>query len=135
MINGHAADRAELLVAPLPRSDVAGIDPVLVERPRAVGKPRQQQVTVVMEIADQRCGAAGVEHALLDFRDRRRRFRPVDRHPHHLGSRFGQIDTLLRGRSGVGRIGQRHRLHDDRRAAANLDVADSYASRPVQLHQ
>ena len=48
------ADRRELLVAPLAGADVAGIDPVLVERARAVGKLRQQEVAVVVEVADER---------------------------------------------------------------------------------
>ena len=34
--------------------------------------------------------------------------------------------------AGVGRVGHRHRLHDDRRAAADLDAADADADRAVQ---
>ena len=51
-----AADRRELLVAPLAGADVAGIDAVLVERLRAVGIAREQQVAVVVEVADERRG-------------------------------------------------------------------------------
>ena len=38
------------------------------------GISAQQQVTVVMEVADERRTAARVEHALLDLRDGRRGF-------------------------------------------------------------
>ena len=46
------ADRGELLVAPLAVADVAGIDAVFVERLRAIGIFRQEDVAVVMKIAD-----------------------------------------------------------------------------------
>ncbi len=64
----HFADGGELFVAALPGADVAGIDAVFVERARAIGIFREQHVAVVMEIADHRNVAAGIEHALLDFR-------------------------------------------------------------------
>ena len=67
VIARDAADRRELLVAALAGADVAGIDAVLVERRRAVGVARQQQVAVVVEVADERRRDAGVEHPLLDL--------------------------------------------------------------------
>ena len=76
---------------------------------------------------------AGVEHALLDLGHGRRRFGQVDRDPHHLGAGLGQLDALLRGARGVGGVGHRHRLDDDRRAAADLDGADAHADGPVQF--
>ena len=97
------------------------------------GIPRQQQMAVVVEVADERRRAAGVEHPLLDLGDRGRRFRQVDRDAHHLRSGLGQLDALLRRRRGVGRIGHRHRLDDDRRAAADLDAADADADGLVKL--
>ena len=134
-LDRHLADRRELLVAASAGADVAGIDPVLVERLGALGEPGQQQVTVVVEVADERRGAAGVEHALLDFRHRRRRLGNVDRDAHHLRSRFGELDALRRRRARVRRIGHRHRLDDDRRAAADLDAADFYADGLVELDE
>ena len=67
------ADRRELLVAALAGADVAGIDAVLVERHRTVRISREQQVAVVVEIADERRGHTGVEHPLLDLRNGARR--------------------------------------------------------------
>ena len=69
VIAGDSADRGELFVAALAGADVAGIDAVLVESASAVGIFGQQDVAVVVEIADERSFAAGVEHALLDFGD------------------------------------------------------------------
>ena len=68
----------------------------------------------------------------LDLGHRLRGFRQVDGHPHHLGAGFGQLDALLRGGRGIRRVGHRHRLHDDGRAAAHLDVADADAHGAVK---
>ena len=77
----------------------------------------------------------GVEHALLDLGNRGRRLGQVHGDAHHLRSGFGQLDALLRRRSRIGRVGHRHRLHDDRRAAADLDAADLHAHGLVQLQR
>ena len=92
-------------------------------------------MAVVVEVADQRRRAAGVEHPLFDVGHRGGRFGQVHRHPHELGSGLGQLDALLRRRARVGGVGHRHRLDDDRRAAADLDVTDLHAHRLVELHQ
>ncbi len=131
----HLADGRELLVAAPAGADVAGIDAVLVERLGARREPGQQQVTVVVEIADQRRRATGVEHALLDLGHSRRRLGDVDGDPHHLRAGFRELDALCRRRARVRRIGHRHRLDDDRRAAADLDAADFHADGLVELDQ
>ena len=64
----------------------------------------------------------GVEHALFDFGHRRGRFGHVDGDAHHLGARLPQLDALPRGRRRIRRVGHRHRLDDDGRAAADGDV-------------
>ena len=132
VVDRDLADGGELLVAPLAGADVAGIDAVLVERRRAVGKARQQEVTVVVEVADQRRGAAGIEHALLDLGHRRGRFGKVHGDAHHLRPRLPQLDALLRGPLRIRRVGHRHRLHDDRRAAAHACTVADLAN---TLHQ
>ena len=86
-----------------------------------------------MEVADERGSDAGVEHALLDLGNRGRGLGQVHRDADHLGSRLGQLDALLRRRRGIRRVGHRHRLHDDRGAAADLDGADADADRLVNL--
>ena len=86
-----------------------------------------------MEVADQRRGDAGVEHAPLDLGNRGRGLGQVDRDADHLGSRLGQLDALLGRAGGIRGVGHRHRLDDDRRTAADLDAADANADRPVNL--
>ena len=133
VVDRDLADGGELFVAPLAGADVAGIDPVLVERPRAVGIARQQQVAVVVKVADQRRRAAGVEHALLDLGHRGRRLGHVDGDPHHLRAGLPQLDALLRRALGIGRVGHGHRLHDHGGAAAHHDVADLHADGSMPL--
>ena len=135
VIDGHLADGGELFIAATAGADVAGIDAVLVERRGAVRVAREQEVAVVVEVADERCGAAGVEHPLLDLGDGGSRFRQVDRDAHEFGPGLGQLDALLRRGGRVGRVGHRHRLDHDGRAAANLHVADLDADGLVEPHR
>ena len=86
-VTRHGADRRELLVAPLPRPDVARVDPVLVERPRHLRVFRQEGVPVVVEVADERHVAARVEEPLLDLGHGPRGLVDVHRHAHELGAR------------------------------------------------
>ena len=125
------ADGRELLVAALAVADVAGIDAVLVERAGAFGIFRQQDVAVVVKIADERNVAAGVEQALLDFGDGRGGFGHVDGDADEFGAGLGEFEALLRGGGHVGRVRVGHGLDDDGRAAADLDFADLYADRVV----
>ena len=76
---------------------------------------------------------AGVEHALLDLGHRRRGLGQVDGDAHHLGAGLGQLDALLRRRLRIRGVRHRHRLHDDGRAAADLDGADPDADGPMKL--
>ena len=132
VVDGHLADGGELLVPPPAGADVAGIDPVLVERGCAGRVAGEQQVAVVVEVADERRGAAGVEHALLDLGDGRRRLGEVDGDAHQLGARLGQLDALPCRGGRIRRVGHGHRLDDDRRAAADQDIPDLDADRLVQ---
>ena len=43
---------------------------------------------------------------------------------HHLRAGFRQLDALGGSRARIGGIGHRHRLHDDRRASADLHAAN-----------
>ncbi len=120
----HFADRRELLVAALAVAHVAGIDAVLVERAGAIGILGEQDVAVVVKIADDGSVAARVEQTLLDFRHRGRRFRHVHGDANQFRSGLGEFEALLRGGGDVGGVGVGHRLDDDGRAAAHLHLAD-----------
>ena len=135
LVGGDLADRGELLVAPPARPDVARVDPVLVERARAVGVAGQQEVAVVVEVADERGVAAGIEQAALDLGHGGRGFGQVHRDAQQFRSRAGQFETLLRGGRDVGRVGVAHRLDDDGRPAADLDLADPHPDRLVPCHR
>ena len=133
VIDRHLADRRELLVAPASGPDVSRVDAVLVERGRALGKLRQQEMPVVVEVADERRVASGVDHPLLDLGHRRGRLRQVDGDAHHFRSGFGQLDTLNGRRARVGGVRHRHRLDDDGRAATHLNAPDFHADRFVEF--
>ncbi len=91
-------------------------------------------MAVVVEVTNERRLAAGVEHPLFDFRNRRCRILDVDGHPHHVRTGRRELDALLRGGFGIRRVGKRHRLHDDRRAAADLDAPHFHAHRFVKTN-
>ena len=76
-----------------PCAHIAGINPVFIERRRAVGIFRQQHMPVVMKIADDRHIAAGIQQPLLDFRHRRRRFRHVHGDAHQFRPRLRQFQS------------------------------------------
>ena len=97
MIARDRADGGELFVAPLAGAHVAGIDAVLVQCRGRCGIFGEQHVAVVVEIADERGFAAGVQHALLDLGHGRGGFGHVHRDAHQLGASLRQLDALLRG--------------------------------------
>ena len=137
VIDRDLADGRELLVAPLAGADVAGIDAVLVERvartrgsaSAAGGRCSESRRSAARCSRRRACGclisgtAAAASGRLT-----------VTRTISEPG--LPQLDALLRGRAGIRRVGHRHRLHDDGRAAADGDVADLHAdgAMPLALH-
>ena len=117
MVHRDPDDGGEVLV-PVLGPDVAGIDPVLGERAGAGGVLGQEQVPVVVEVADDRR-----VHLADDVGDRARRLVVVDRHPDQLAAGLVK-GAHLGNRSGdVGGVGVGHGLDDDRAGAAHLDAA------------
>ena len=111
--DGDLDDRGELLVAAL-GADVARVDAVLGQRRRRVRVLRQQEVAVVVKVADERHGHAERVELGADDRHRLGGGVVVDRDPHQLGAGVRQLRDLDRGRIGIGGVGVRHRLHHDR---------------------
>ena len=124
VVDRDLADRRELLVAPDTLPDISRVDAVLVEGPRAVGVLRQEDVPVVVEVADERSVGPGVEHALLDLGNGGRRLGDVDRDPDHLRAGASELDALGGGGLDVHRVGVRHRLDDHGGPAADHHLAD-----------
>src|SRR6185503_20894316 len=124
-LDGALDHGGELLVAPGAAADVAGVDAVLGERLRARRVLREQLVPVEMEVADQRHAAADRVEPIADAGHGRRRLGRVHGDAHQLRAGARQLLDLARGGLRVLGVGIGHRLHDDRRAAA-----DGYASHP-----
>ncbi len=121
----------ELRVVLRALADVAGIDPVLGERLRAVGVLAQQLVAVEMEIADERNAAAVGIESLADRGHGGGGLLGVDGDPHQFGTGRGERLDLGDGCADVGGIGVGHRLHHDGRAAADGDVTHARRARAV----
>ena len=72
------ADGGELFIAALACANVAGVDTIFIERLGAVGIFCEQDVAVVMEIADDWYGAACGQETILNFGNGGCGFRNID---------------------------------------------------------
>src|SRR5439155_23593250 len=117
LVDRDLDDGAEVVVAAF-GPDVARVDAVFRQRPRALGILGQQQVAVVVKVADDRNVYGGD-----DGGDRARRLIRVHRHADELAAGRVQRAHLRRGRGDVGGVGVGHRLDDDWMGAAHLHAA------------
>ena len=129
--NGVFDHHGELRIALAALADVAGIDPVFGECAGAFRKFGQQLVAVEMKIANQRNGASLLVERGADRRHGGGSLRRVDGDAHDLRARLGECAHLRHGGGNVYGIGVGHRLHDDRRTAADRDGADHDLPRPA----
>jgi hypothetical protein len=119
----HLEDRLEVLVAPL-GPHVARVDAVLGERRRHLGVLGQQEVPVVMEVANDGDGHVPVRESRDDLGYRLCRRLVVHGHAHQLAAGLGQGCDLLHGRVHIGGVGVGHRLDHDGMARPHGDIAD-----------
>jgi hypothetical protein len=116
----------ELLVAPRPLADVAGIDAQLGQCLGASRMLGEELVAVEMEIADQRHIDIHLHQALPDLRHGGGGLAGIDRDAHQFGARARQLCHLhCRGEDILG-IGVGHRLDDHgcgRRRTADADFS------------
>ncbi len=117
--DGDLDDLAELQVALVLEADIAGIDAIFVERFGAGRMIGEQLMADVMEVADQRRRDPSGAQAVADMGHGGGGLVAIDRDAHQLRACPRQSRDLARGRLDVGGVGVGHRLHDDRRAAAN----------------
>ena len=90
---------------------------------RAVGgKLFQQQMAVIVEVADDGHTQPALVEALDDMRNRRGGFVVVDRDAHDLRAGQSERRSLLDGALNVPRVGVGHRLHDDRKLPADANL-------------
>ena len=123
LLDGDLDDRAEVLVAAL-AADVARVDAVLGQRARALGILREQQVPVVVEVADDRDVDADVGEARDDLGNGRCGLLVVHRDANELRAGGASAATCAAVAARVGGVGVRHRLHDDRMRRSHGDGAD-----------
>ena len=119
MPDRHFDDLRELPVALVLEADIAGIDPVFVERLGAGGMLGEQFVADIVEVADQRDRHAHPREPVADMRHGGGGLVAVDRDAHEFGAGAGERGDLARGALDVGGVGVGHGLDDDRGAAAD----------------
>ena len=115
---------------------VPGIDPVLGQGRGGLRVLREQQVPVVVEVADDRDVHAQAADLADDLGHRGGGRLRVHRDPDELGAGMGQPGDLDRGRVRIGRVRVRHRLDDDRVGAPDEHATHVHADRraPSGLH-
>src|SRR5262249_54246884 len=91
VVHRDFADGRKLFVTALARADVAGIDAVFVERFGTVWIFGEENVAVVMEVADDGDVAARVEKALFDFGNGGSGFWDVYGPANDFGASFGEF--------------------------------------------
>ena len=116
---------AEIRVAGLADAGVAGIDAVLGQIARALGILRQQNVPVVVEVADDGHADALLVELLDDVGNGCGRLVIVHGDAHQFRPGAGQCRDLLHGRGDVGGIGIGHGLHHNRCIRPHAHAADN----------
>ncbi len=123
VLGGDLDHLGELGVALGALPHIARIDAVFRQRLRALGIVAQQQVAVVVEVADQRHIDFHAVELGADRRYGRCCFRRVHGDAHDLGAGTRQLLDLDRGADRIGGIGIGHRLDDDGCIAADPHLA------------
>ena len=125
VLDGNTNHGAEIVVMLLADVDIAGIDAVLGEKPGAVGKLGQQQMAVVVEVADDGNGNALRFESPEDIGQGGGGGVRVDRDTDEFRSRASERRNLTDGRGGVRRVRVGHGLNDDRMRSADQYASDS----------
>ena len=124
VLDGNLDHGAEVVVVAAAHADVAGIDAVLGQGAGALGVLLQQDVSVVVKVANDGDGNPELIELLDNARDGGSGSVIVHRDAHQFRSGAGQGRSLLDGAFDVGGIGIGHRLHDHGGIAAHLHLAD-----------
>ncbi len=116
---------AEVGVAGLSNAGVAGIDAVLGQIARALGIFRQQNVTVVVEVADDGDADALLIELFDDVGNGGGSLVVVHGDAYQFGTGAGEGCYLLDGRRNIGGIGIGHRLHHNWCIGADAHTANN----------
>ena len=132
VVHGDGDDLLEVLVPPL-RAHVAGIDPVLGQRPGALGVVPKEEMPVVVEVPDEGCGDPLVPEACHDLGNRLCRIVVVHRDPNHLAPGGGERPHLGHRPFHVRRVRVGHGLDHHRVVAPHLHATDVRRHGPSTL--
>ena len=124
VLDGHFDHGAKVVVVLLADIDVAWIDAVFRQGFGTIRVLLQQQVAVVMEVADDGHADAEFVECFDDLGHSAGGFIGVHGDAHQFGTRAGKGHRLVDGGGDVRRVGVGHRLDDDGVASADLDVTD-----------
>ena len=124
VLNGAFDHGAEVVVGLAADVYVAGVDAVFGEGACAVWILTQEQVAVVMEVADQRDGNTMQHERVFNFGNCCCGCVGVDRDTDNFGAGFGEFHDLLCGGCYILRICIRHGLNHDRIGATDFDATD-----------
>ena len=116
-------DGAELPVLFFLEADIARIDAIFIERLGARGVVGEELVADIVEVADDRHVDIHTQQPLLDVRHGGSRLVTVDRYANEFRAGTRERGHLPGRAFDVGGIRVGHRLHHDRCAAADGDVA------------
>ena len=124
ILDGALDHDLEVVVVLLADGGVAGIDAVLGKGAGGGGIFLEQEVAVVVEVADDGHAEAALVEAFDDVGDGGCGVFVVDGDAHDLRAGEGEGRDLLDGAGDVGRVGVGHGLDDDRDLPADANVAD-----------
>ena len=129
MLRRRLDHHAKIAVLLREESDIAGIDPVFGERFSASRILAQEEMAIVVKVADDRDVCTDLGNPVPDVRNCCCRFGAINSNPHQLRARIRELGHLARRRLDLSGIGIGHRLDYDRCAATDGDLADLYANR------
>ena len=127
VLDGDFDHGAEVVVVFAADGAVAGVDAVLGEGFGGVGVFGEEEVAVVVEVADDGGVPALVGDAFDDVGNGLGGFVVVDGDADHLGAGAGEGGDLLDGGFDVGGVGIGHRLDDDGDVGTDADASDLYS--------
>ena len=129
VFDGRLDHGAEVIVVLLADVDVAGIDAVFRQRAGACGILLEQQMAVVMEVADDRHAHAEHVERVDDLRHGGGRGVGIHGDAYEFGTGAGERHDLIDGGSDVGGIRVGHGLDHDRIRPAHFHTADIHRNR------
>ena len=119
---------APIVVQSMTNTDTADIQGT-IDQVAALSRAGSEMVRITVDRDEAAAAVPHIREALADLRDRSSTLITIDGDAHQLRAGPVKGGNLCNGRIDIGRIGIGHRLHDDRRTAADHHAADIDANR------